>query len=108
MSDYKRLTKKDGFTKNLDLTQELGYSHIYNRLAELENKIEDGKLLELQYKEKAELRLIQRGMLYILYTMCLEQNIGIEVFKKYKSEMNRWFENYLEAISCRMERNEKS
>lgn len=47
MSEYKRLTKKDGFTKNLDLTQELGYSYIYNRLAELENKIENGTLVEL-------------------------------------------------------------
>lgn len=50
MSEYKRLTKKGGFTKNLDLTQELGYSHIYNRLAELENKIEDRELVELPCK----------------------------------------------------------
>lgn len=42
---YKRLTKKGGFTKKLDLTQELGYSQIYNRLAELEDKIENGTLV---------------------------------------------------------------
>ena len=33
---YGRLTKKGGYTKELDLKQELGYSYIYNRLAELE------------------------------------------------------------------------
>ncbi len=44
---YKRFTKKEGFRQNLDLTQELGYSHIYNRLAELEDKIENRTLIEL-------------------------------------------------------------
>lgn len=43
---YKRLTKKGGYTKDLDLKQELGYSHIYNHLAELEDKIMDGTLIE--------------------------------------------------------------
>lgn len=43
---YKRLTKKGGYTKDLDLKQELGYSHIYNRLAELEDKILDETLIE--------------------------------------------------------------
>ena len=44
MSEYKRLTKKGGYTKELDLNQELGYSYIYTRLAELEDKIESGEL----------------------------------------------------------------
>lgn len=44
---YERMTKKGGFTKDLDLKQEMGYSHIYNRLAELEDKLESGQLLEL-------------------------------------------------------------
>lgn len=46
---YGRLTKKGGYTKELDLKQELGYSYIYNRLAELEDKIENGTLIELGY-----------------------------------------------------------
>lgn len=48
--EHKRLTKKGGYTKELDLTQELGYSHIYNRLAELEDKIENGGLLKTTMK----------------------------------------------------------
>ena len=46
---YKRLTKKGGYTKDLDLKQELGYSYIYTRLSELENKIMDGTLIELPF-----------------------------------------------------------
>lgn len=47
---YKRLTKKGGYTKDLDLKQELGYSYIYTRLSELEDKIEEGTLVELPCK----------------------------------------------------------
>ena len=47
---YGRLTKKGGYTKELDLKQELGYSYIYNRLAELEDKIDNGTLVELPCK----------------------------------------------------------
>ena len=47
---YGRLTKKGGYTKELDLKQELGYSYIYNRLSELEDKIENGTLVELPCK----------------------------------------------------------
>ena len=46
---YKRLTKKGGLNfadKNLSLADEWGYSHIYNRLAELEDKIEQGTLID--------------------------------------------------------------
>ena len=45
-----RLTKKGGldFTdKNLSLRGEWGYSYIYNRLAELEDKLESGQGKEL-------------------------------------------------------------
>lgn len=45
----KRFTKKGGldFTdKNLNLKEELGYSYIYNRLAELEDAIENEELLK--------------------------------------------------------------
>ena len=50
MSDYKRLTKQAGWHKDIDLKDELGYSYIYQRLAELENKIEQGTLIELPCK----------------------------------------------------------
>lgn len=46
MSEYKRLTKQK-WSKDIDLTQELGYSYIYKRLHELEDKIENGTLIEL-------------------------------------------------------------
>lgn len=51
--EYKRLTKKGGLNfadKDLSLADEWGYSHIYNRLAELEDKIEQGTLIELPCK----------------------------------------------------------
>lgn len=46
---YERLTKRGGYTKELDLTQEYGYSIIYQRLSELEDKIERGELIELPF-----------------------------------------------------------
>lgn len=49
MKKYKRLTNQK-WSKDIDLTQELGYSHIYKRLYELENKIENGTLVELPCK----------------------------------------------------------
>ena len=50
---YERLThqKYDG---NIDLTQEYGYSYIYKRLYELEDKIEAGTLVELTTIEKGQ------------------------------------------------------
>lgn len=42
--EYKRLTNQK-WSKDIDLTQELGYSYIYKRLAELEDKIEAGTLV---------------------------------------------------------------
>ena len=47
MSEYKRLPKQSGWKADMDLTQEMGYSYIYQRLAELENKIEQGTLIEM-------------------------------------------------------------
>ena len=44
MSDYKRLTNQK-WSEDIDLTQELGYSYIYKRLYELEDKIEAGMLV---------------------------------------------------------------
>ena len=46
MSEYKRLTKQK-WSNDIDLTQELGYSYIYERLHELEDKLENGTLIDL-------------------------------------------------------------
>lgn len=43
MSEYKRLTCQK-WTDDIDLTEEYGYSYIYKRLYELEDKIESGTL----------------------------------------------------------------
>ena len=48
MSEYKRLTKQK-WSNDIDLTQELGYSYIYERLHELEDKIEAGTLVTVPY-----------------------------------------------------------
>lgn len=42
-----------------------------------------------------ELDIIRKGMIFILYQMCLEQNLGQGFFLEYKSKINEWFENYL-------------
>lgn len=48
MSEYERLTNQK-WSKDIDLTQELGYSYIYKRLNELEDKIEAGTLVTVPY-----------------------------------------------------------
>lgn len=49
MSEYKRLTCQK-WTDDIDLTKEYGYSYIYKRLYELEDKIENGTLREVPCK----------------------------------------------------------
>lgn len=49
MKQYKRLTNQK-WSEDIDLTQELGYSHIYKRLYELEDKIENKMLMEMPCK----------------------------------------------------------
>ena len=49
MSEYERLTNQK-WSKDIDLTQELGYSYIYKRLHDLEDKIEAGTLIEIPCK----------------------------------------------------------
>ena len=48
MSEYERLTNQK-WSKDIDLTQELGYSYIYKRLYELENRIKAGTLVTIPY-----------------------------------------------------------
>ena len=49
MREYERLTNQK-WSKDIDLTQELGYSYIYKRLYELEDKIKAGTLIEIPCK----------------------------------------------------------
>ena len=49
MNKYKRLTNQK-YDENIDLTKELGYSYIYKRLYELEDKLVDGTLQEMPVK----------------------------------------------------------
>ena len=70
-------------------------AEIYDRLADLEDKIENGTLVKLPCKGIEELDIIKKGMIFIFYKMCLEQNLGPGVFLKYNSEINEWFESYL-------------
>ena len=48
MSEYERLTNQK-WSKDIDLTQELGYSYIYKRLYELETRIKAGTLVTVPY-----------------------------------------------------------
>lgn len=94
MLEYKRLTVKraDGEpTVRSNITIQV----LINRLAKLEDKIENGTLVELPCKYIEELDIIKDGMIFIFYKMCLEQNLGKGVFLEYKSKINEWFKNYL-------------
>lgn len=48
MTEYKRLTNQK-WSEDIDLTQELGYSYIYKRLYDLEDKIKAGTLVTVPY-----------------------------------------------------------
>ena len=50
---YERLTNQK-YDENIDLTQEYGYSYIYKRLYELEDKIEAGILVERSTTERCQ------------------------------------------------------
>lgn len=50
MEKRERLTKRAGWHKDIDLKDELGYSYIYQRLAEWENAIDDGEIVRLPCK----------------------------------------------------------
>jgi hypothetical protein len=46
-------------------------------------------------------------MIFIFYKMCLEQNLGQEIFLKYKSKINKWFKSYLKTNYYRKKGNER-
>lgn len=102
MKNYKRLT-----FKRSENASNASYDELLNRLAELEDKIEDGTLVELPCKCIEELDIIKDGMIFIFYKMCLEQNLGQGIFLKYKSKINEWFKSYLKTKDCRKKGNER-
>lgn len=65
---FKRLTKQK-WSNDIDLTQELGYSYIYDKLYELENLLENGWLLGLPCKVGDTVYcLIAQGRFGTVYT----------------------------------------
>lgn len=65
---FKRLTKQE-WSNDIDLTQELGYSYIYEKLYELENLLENGRLLGLPCKVGDTVYcLIAQGRFGTVYT----------------------------------------
>ncbi len=65
---FKRLTKQK-WSNDIDLTQELGYSYIYEKLYELENLLENGGLLKLPCKVGDTVYcLIAQGRFGTVYT----------------------------------------
>lgn len=101
MKGYQRLTFKrlvDPYDDNCEEDENASaanYDELLNRLAELEDKIENETLVELPCECIEELNIIKDGMIFIFYKMCLEQNLGQRVFLEYKSKINEWFKNYL-------------
>lgn len=101
MENYKRLTFKrlvDPYNNDCEEAENAtaaSYDELLNRPAELEDKIENGTLVELPCKCIEELDIIKDGMIFIFYKMCLEQNLGQGVFLEYKSKINEWFKSYL-------------
>lgn len=66
MSEYKRLTNQK-WSKDIDLTQELGYSYIYKRLYELEDKIKAGTLVTVPYAIGQELYCVDKKGYFDVY-----------------------------------------
>lgn len=102
MKNYKRLA-----FKRSENASNASYDELLNRLAELEDKIENGTLVELPCKCIEELDIIKDGMIFIFYKMCLEQNLGQRIFLEYKSKINEWFKSYLKTKDYRITVNEK-
>ena len=65
---YERLTHQK-YDENIDLTQEYGYSYIYKRLYELEDKIEAGILVELSIIEGSQEGLL-KALNQEIYEFC--------------------------------------
>ena len=93
MSDYKRLTNQK-WSEDIDLTQELGYSYIYKRLYELEDKIEAGTLIEIPCIRKLNIGGIDCvEVVYIQHNgtigecVCLNEAEAKKTLEKMKNEI---------------------
>ena len=111
MSDYKRLTKQAGWHKDIDLKDELGYSYIYQRLAELENKIEQGTLIELPCKVGDTVYFIDEKRwvweMVVVEIAILKKNIVCEIGNRRKEVRSVWKENWGKTIFFTREEAEK-
>ena len=95
MSDYERLTKHGGVEKIEDFKEEYGYSSIYQRLSEIEDKIESGELVELPRKSKV---YIDDGDLkYRVVYLGIDKEIHSTFF-----EYERQADSFIEAEKARM------
>lgn len=82
---YERITGQK-WSENIDLKQELGYSYIYKRLHELEDDLENGKIVRLPCKVG--------DTVYIPWNWDNEQGIAtveIEEIKFYDTQMHYMF-----------------
>ena len=94
MGKYERFTERVKFPDGMRFCKTL-----YSQIQKLEDAIEDGTLVEFPCKWIEELDIIEKGMIFILYKMFVEQNLEKVVFLKYKSKINEWFNNYRRNIN---------
>ena len=90
MSDYKRLTGQK-WTDDIDLTKEYGYSYIYKRLYELEDKIMDGTLVEFNkpfYSNQLNAWCIYLREGDYIKSLCLTKEQAEEYQKKLQEKQN--------------------
>lgn len=88
MNEYKRLTGQK-WTDDIDLTKEYGYSYIYKRLYELEDKIENGTLIEFNkpfYSNQLKAWCIFLREGDYIKTLCLTKEQAEEYQKKSQEE----------------------
>ena len=114
MSEYERLTNQK-WSKDIDLTQELGYSYIYKRLYELENRIKAGTLVAVPYAIGQELYCVNKkgffnvekvkvsritikhdGSVDIRLNHC-DNDGGYRIYFKYDPKHDELFDNEAEA-----------
>ena len=89
MREYKRLTNQK-WSEDIDLTQELGYSYIYKRLYELEDKIEAGTLV-------SKYSIVNCGNTYCVCTVDTDNLLVIDEYET-KAEAEKKLEKMKNGI----------
>ena len=87
--EYKRLTNQK-WSEDIDLTQELGYSYIYKRLYELEDKIEAGTLV-------SKYSIVNCGNTYCVCTVNTDNLLVIDEYET-KAEAEKKLERMKNGI----------